>query len=115
MDTVHITSAPEGDLLSITFGHPPTATGDQLSDQVRLRVGPKAQTAAGLAIFHYSIHASTMRTLPLPGIDEARVVKPALLRILATSPINHFLRLTKSKAGGSVTLRRPSVQEAVAA
>ena len=115
MSAIRITYDPEGDILYLTFGHPTVATGYQLSDQLLLRVDPKTQKAAGLTIFNYSIHASSMRRLPLPGIDEDPVVKSALLRILAAPPINHFLRLTKGKTGVSATLRSPSLQEAVAA
>jgi uncharacterized protein YuzE len=115
METVRITYDSEGDILYITFGQPTVATGYQLSDQILLRLDPKTQRAAGLTIFNYSIHASTARKLPLPGIEEELAVKPTLLRILTTLPISHFLRLTKGKTGVRVTLRSPSLQEAVAA
>jgi uncharacterized protein YuzE len=115
MNPVRITYDPEGDILYLTFGQPIAATGYQLSDQILLRVDPKTQNAAGLTIFNYSMHASTARKLPLPGIDEDPTVKPVLLHILTTSPVNHFLRLSKGKQGFSVTLRSPSLQEAVAA
>jgi uncharacterized protein YuzE len=115
MNPVRITYDPEGDILYLTFGQPTAATGYQLSDQILLRVDPKTQHAAGLTIFNFSIHTSTMRKLPLPGIKEDPDVKPTLLRILTTSPVNHFLRLTRGKQGFTVTLRSPSLQEAVAA
>jgi len=115
MNPVRITYDPEGDILYITFGQPTAATGYQLSDQILLRVAPKTQAAAGLTIFNYSLHASTTRKLPLPGIEDDPAVKPLLLRILTAPPVNHFLRLTKRKQGVSVTLRSPSLQEAVAA
>ena len=115
MQPVRITYDPEGDILYLTFGQSTPATGYQLSDQILLRVDPKTQNAAGLTIFNYAIHASVMRKLPLPGIEDDPDLKPALLQILTTSPINHFLRLTKGKQRVSVTLRSPSLQEAVAA
>lgn len=115
MSPTRITYDPEGDILYITFGQPTAATGYQLSDQILLRVNPRTQTAAGLTIFNYSMHASTAQKLPLPSIEEDPTVKPALLRILTTAPVRHFLRLTKGKQGVSVTLRSPSLQEAVAA
>jgi uncharacterized protein YuzE len=115
MTPVRITYDPEGDILYITFGQPTAATGYQLSDQLLLRVDPKTQSAAGLTIFNFSLHASTARKLLLPGIEEDAAVKPLLLRILTTPPVNHFLRLIKGKQGVSAILRSPSLQEAVAA
>ena len=115
MEPVRITYDPDGDILYLTFGQPTAATGYQLSDQILLRVNPKTQSVAGLTICNYSIHASTMRKSPLPGIDEDPDVKPTLLRILTTAPVNHFLRIAKRKQGVSATLRSPSLQEAVAA
>jgi uncharacterized protein YuzE len=115
MNPVRITYDPEGDILYLTFGQPTAATGYQLSDQVLLRVDPKTQNAAGLTIFNYSMHASAMRKLPLRGIEDDPDIKSVLLQILTTAPVNHFLRLTKGKQGVSVTLRSPSLQEAVAA
>ena len=115
MKPVRITYDPDGDILYITFGQPTAATGYQLSDQVLLRIDRKTQSAAGLTIFNYSMHASATRKLPLPGIENDLGIKPVLLRILTTAPVNHFLRLTKGKQGVSVTLRSPSLQEAVAA
>jgi uncharacterized protein YuzE len=115
MEPVRITYDPEGDILYITFGQPTTATGYQLSDQLLLRVNPKTHNATGLTIFNYSIHASTARKLSLPGLEEDPAVRPILLRLLSTPPVNHFLRLAKRKAGVNVTLRSPSLQEAVAA
>jgi len=115
MQPVRITYDPEGDILYITFGQSRAATGYQLSDQILLRVDPEIQSAAGLTIFNFSLHASTARKLPLPGIEEDPDVKPFLLRILTVSPVNHFLRLTRRKRGVSATLRSPSLHEAVAA
>jgi uncharacterized protein YuzE len=115
MTSVRITYDPENDILYITFGQPTVATGCQLSDQILLRVDPKTQNAAGLTIFNYSLHASTARKLLVPGVEEDPAVKPALLRVLTTPPVNHSLRLTKGKQGVSVVLRSPSLQEAVAA
>lgn len=115
MNPVRITHDPEDDILYLTFGQPTAATGYQLSDQILLRVDPKTQCAAGLTIFNYSIHAATARKLPLPGVEEDPAAKPTLLRILTTSPVSHFLRLTRGKQGVNVTLRSPSLREAVAA
>jgi len=115
MNPTRITYDPEGDILYISFGQPTAATGYQLSDQILLRVNPKTQSAAGLTIFNYSLHVSASRKLPLPDIKNDLDIKPVLLRILTTTPINHFLRLTKGKQGISVTLRSPSLQEAIAA
>jgi uncharacterized protein YuzE len=115
MKPVRITYDPESDILYVTFGQPTAATGYQLSDQVLLRVDPKTQNAVGLTLFNFSIHASAPRKLPLPGMEDDPDVKPALLRILTTAPVKHFLHLSKGKQGMSATLRSPSLQEAVAA
>ncbi len=115
MQPVRITYEPEGDILYITFGQSTAATGYQLSDQLLLRVDPKTQKAAGLTIFNFSVHAAASRKLPLSGIDDDPDDKSLLLHLLTTPPINHFLRLTQGKQRVSVTLRSPSLQEAVAA
>ena len=115
MNAVRISYDPEGDILYLTFGQPTAATGYQLSDQILLRVDPKTHSAAGLTIFNFSVHSSTARKLPLRGIEDDPAIKPALLRILSMSPVSHFLRLTKGKQGVSVTLRSPSLHEAIAA
>ena len=115
MSTIRITYDPDGDILYLTFGQPTAATGYQLSEQILLRVDPQTQNAAGLTIFNYSMHTSTARKLLLPGLEEAPAVKPVLLHILTTAPVSHFLRLTKGKTGIRITLRSPSLHEAVAA
>jgi uncharacterized protein YuzE len=86
-----ITYDPDGDTLYVTFGQPTAATGYQLSDQLLLRVSPQSQTAAGVTIFNYSIHARTAHELPLPGLDEIDEDKPTILQILHSPPVTHFL------------------------
>lgn len=115
MKLVRITYDPEGDVLYITCGQPTAATGYQVSDQLLLRVDRKTQSAAGLTIFNFSLHASAARKLLLPGLEEDADVKPLLLRILTAPPVSHFLRLTKGKHRVSAILRGPSLQDAVAA
>ncbi len=115
MQPVRITYEPEGDILYITFGPSTAATGYQLSDQLLLRVDPKTQNAAGLTIFNFSVHASASRKLPLPGLDDDPDSKALLMDLLTPPPVNHFLRVSQGKQKVSVTLRSPSLQEAVAA
>ena len=115
MQPVRITYEPEGDILYITFGRSTAATGYQLSDQLLLRVDPKTHNAAGLTIFNFSVHAAASRKLPLPGLDDDPDSKALLMDLLTTPPVNHFLRVSKGKQKVSVTLRSPSLQEAVAA
>lgn len=92
MQPVRITYDPDGDILSITFGQPTGATGYQLSDQLLLRVDPQAQRAAGLTIFHFSVHAHTTHEIP---------------------SVTHFLRVVEGKQGVSAIVLNPSLQEAV--
>ena len=115
MQPVRITYEPEGDILYITFGPSTAATGYQLSDQLLLRVDPKTHNAAGLTIFNFSVHASASRKLPLPGLDDDPDSKALLMDLLTAPPVNHFLRVSQGKQKVSVTLRSPSLQEAVAA
>ena len=114
MRATRITYDPDGDILYVTFGLPAPATGHQLSDQILLRVDPKTQLASGLTIFNYSHHASASREIPLPGVEEHSDVKPLLLRILGSAPVNQFLSITTERQGISATLLSPSLQEAVA-
>ncbi|MBI4528711.1 MAG: DUF2283 domain-containing protein [Deltaproteobacteria bacterium] len=114
MRATRITYDPDGDILNITFGQPAASTGYQLSDQILLRVDPKTQLASGLTIFNYSRHASASREIPFPGVEEHSDVKPLLLSILGSAPVNQFLSITTGKQGVSATLLSPSLQEAVA-
>lgn len=114
MKPIRITYDPDGDTLYVTFGQPAASTGYQLSDQILLRVNPETQTASGLTIFNYSHHASAPREMLMPGIDEHPQVKPQLLRIMNSGPVNQFLRVTTGENGTSATLLSPSLQAAVA-
>ena len=109
-----ITYDPDGDILYVTFGQPTSATGYQLSDQLLLRVAPQSQTAAGLTIFNYSIHARTAHELPLPGLEEIDEDLSTILQILHSPPVTHFLHVTESPTGFTATLLHPSLEEAVA-
>jgi len=114
MKATRITYDPDGDILYVTFGQPTASIGYQLSDQILLRVDPKTQLASGLTILNYSHHASASRKIPLPGVEEHSDVKPLLLRILGSAPVNQFLSITMGKQGIIATLLSPSLQEAVA-
>jgi uncharacterized protein YuzE len=114
MRAVRITYDPEGDILYVTFGQPQPSTGYQLSDQILLRVNPETQKASGLTIFNYSNHASVPGDIPMPGIEQLRDVKPLLLSILGSAPVNQFLRVSTGKKGAIATLLSPSLPEAVA-
>jgi uncharacterized protein YuzE len=114
MKATRITYDPEGDILYVNFGQPTASTGYQLSDQILLRVDPKTQIASGLTIRNYSHHATASREIPLPGIEEHSDVKPLLLSILGSAPVNQFLSVTAGKKGISAMLLSPSLQEAVA-
>ena len=113
MQPVRITYDPEGDILYITFGQPMAATGYQLSDQLLLRVDPQTQQAAGLTIFHFSVHTHMTHEIPLPGLEEDPEVKPSLMTILGSPPVTHFLRVVEGQQGISAILLSPSLQEAV--
>ena len=114
MRPTRITYDPDGDILYIIFGQPIVSTGYQLSDQILLRVDPKTQTASGLTIFNYSYHASATREIPLPGIEDQVDVKPLLLNILGSAPVNQFITVTASEREISAKLLSPSLQQAVA-
>src|SRR3990170_5629891 len=104
MKATRITYDPEGDILYVTFGQPAASTGYQLSDQILLRLDPKTQRATGLTIRNYSHHAAASREIPLPGIEEHSDVKPLLLGILGSAPVNQFLSVTTAKLGVSASL-----------
>ena len=114
MRPTRITYDPDGDILYVTFGQPTASIGYQLSDQILLRVDPKAQTASGLTIFNYSHHAPATSDIPLPGIEDQVDVKPLLLNILGSAPVNQFLTVATGERGITATLRSPSLQQAVA-
>jgi uncharacterized protein YuzE len=114
MRPVRITYDPDGDILYVTFGQPVASTGYQLSDQILLRVDSQTQKATGLTILNYSHHASMPREIPIPGIEGHPDIKPVLLNILGSTPVNQFIRVTSGKQGFSATLLSPSLQEAVA-
>jgi hypothetical protein len=60
---------------------------------------------------HYSTAA---QKIPLRGLEENPKVKPMLLSILGSVPINQFLRLTTGLHGVSAILLSPSLPQAVA-
>ena len=95
------------------IGQPTAATGYQLSDQLLLRVDPQTWGAVGLTILNFSVHAHAAHELPLPGIEENPEVKPALLHILGSPPVAHFLRVVEGKQKVRAILLSPSLQEAV--
>lgn len=113
MKRTRLTYDPEGDILYITFGHPTAATGYQLSDQLLLRVNPETHEVAGLTILNFSVHVQAEHELPLPGLDEELEVKAWLLQLLNTPPVAHFLGVVEGEHGARVTLRQPSLQEAL--
>jgi uncharacterized protein YuzE len=113
MKPVRITYDPDGDILYVTFGQPKPSIGYQLSDQILLRVDPGTQKASGLTIFNYSYHASSPRDIPMAGIEKLGDVKPLLLSILGSAPINQFLRVSTAKEEVIATLLSPSLPEAV--
>jgi uncharacterized protein YuzE len=114
MRPVRITYDPDGDILYLTFGQPVASTGYQLSDQILLRVDSLTQKATGVTIFNYSHHTSASGDIPMPGIEEHPDIKPLLLNILRSAPVNQFLRVTPGKQGVSAKVLSPSLQEAVA-
>ena len=114
MRPTRITYDPDGDILYVTFGQPTASTGYQISDQILLRVDPKARTASGLTIFNNSLHASAAREIALPGIEEQEDVKALLLNILGSAPVNQFLTVVTREGGIFANLLSPSLQQAVA-
>lgn len=113
MRPTRITYDPDGDVLYVTFGQAAASTGYQLSDQILLRIDPKAQTASGLTIFNYSLHASAVREIPLSGIEELGNAKALLLNILGSAPVNQFFTVVRRKEGIFANLLSPSLQQAV--
>ena len=113
MRPTRITYDPDGDVLYVTFGQAAASTGYQLSDQILLRIDPKAQTASGLTIFNYSLHASAAPEIPLSGIEELGNAKALLLNILGSAPVNQFLTVVRRKEGIFANLLSPSLQQAV--
>jgi uncharacterized protein YuzE len=113
MRGTRITYDPDGDVLYVAFGQPAASTGYQLSDQILLRVDPETQLASGLTIFNYSLHASASLEIPLLGIEDPSDIKPLLLRILGSAPVNQFISVAAGRQGICATLLSPSLQEAV--
>ena len=74
----------------------------------------KEPTAFKAVVLSYSHHTSMSREIPIPGIEEHPDIKPVLLNILGSAPVNQFLRVKPGKQGLSATLLSPSLQEAVA-
>jgi uncharacterized protein YuzE len=113
MRPIRTTYDPEGNILYLTFGQPAEATGDQLSDQLLLRVNPQTGEAAGLTIFNFSVHVHTAQEIPLTGIEEVPEIKARLLRILTSPPLTHFLHVVERAQGLHAILLRPALHEAV--
>ena len=108
-----ITYDPDGDVLYVNFGQPTASTGYQLSDQILLRVDPKAETASGLTIFNYSLHASAAREIPLPADPRTGGRKSVAFEhswFRACQTISHR---RYARGGIFANLLSPSLQQAV--
>lgn len=109
-NSINIHYDPEGDILSITFGRPQSATGYQISDQIllRVKVKPGGNEPAGLTLFNYTLNIAVPE-----GMDVGEVGNVAR-EAMASDMVRRFVELRKEDGGLRAYLRQPLLHEAVA-
>lgn len=93
----------EGDLLDIFFDENEPASGIELTDNLLLRLNRKTGRAVSLTILHFSILAEQTeygpRSYPLENVEQLPdELRELVLRLITTSPVNHFLKLSHFQA-----------------
>jgi len=91
------------DLLNIFFGDNEPATGVELTDHILLRLDQKMGGAVSLTFLHFSIPTEHTeygpRSFWLDNLKELpEDLKELVLRVMTTSPINQFMKLSHFQA-----------------
>jgi len=94
------------DLLDIFFGDNEPATGVELTDSILLRLDQKTKRAVSLTFLHFSILTERTeygpRSFPLDNLRELpEDLKELTLRVMTTSPVNQFLKLSNFQASST--------------
>jgi hypothetical protein len=91
------------DILEIFFGKNEPATGIELTDHILLRFNQTTGRAVSLTLLHFSILTERTeygpRSYPLNNLKELpEALRELVIRALATSPVDEFLKLSYFQA-----------------
>ena len=102
-ETVRLVYDEEGDILEVIFGENEPATGIELTEHILLRLNQTTGRAVSLTLLNFSILAERTeygpRSYPLNTLqDFPEDLHQLVIRILTTSPVNQFLKLSYFQA-----------------
>lgn len=96
---IHLAYEEVGDILEIVFDNVKATCAVELTDNIVLHFHREQGRAAGLTILDFSILASPtefgVRSFALTGLDDLpEELRETVARIITTSPVNQFLKVT---------------------
>ncbi len=102
-EAIRLVYDEEGDILEIFSGENETSTGIDLTDHILLRLNQKTGRAVSSTILNFSILAERTeygpRSYPLNPLQELpEDLRELVIRIITTSPVNQFLKLSYFQA-----------------
>ena len=97
--TVNISYNETDDILEIFFSYNEPATGIELTDNILLRINRTSGQAVSLTILHLFILSERTefgpRSYQLENLDDLpEELQELIVRIITTSPVNQFLKLS---------------------
>jgi hypothetical protein len=98
-ETMCLVYDEEADILDIFFRENESATGIELTDHILLRLNQTTGQAVSLTLLHFSILTEQTeygpRSYSLENLEDLpEGLRELVARILTTTPVNQFLRLS---------------------
>jgi hypothetical protein len=98
-ETMCLVYDEEADILDIFFRENESATGIELTDHILLRLNQTTGQAVSLTLLHFSILTEQTeygpRSYSLENLEDLpERLRELVARILTTTPVNQFLRLS---------------------
>ena len=98
-ETMRLVYDEEADILDIFFSENESATGIELTDHILLRLNQTTGQAVSLTLLHFSILTEQTeygpRSYSLENLEDLpEELRELVARILTTTPVNQFLRLS---------------------
>ena len=98
-ETIRLVYDEEADILDVFFSENESATGIELTDHILLRINQTTGQAVSLTLLHFSILTQQTeygpRSYSLENLEDLpEELRELAARILTTTPVNQFLRLS---------------------
>ena len=98
-ETIRLVYDEEADILDVFFSENESATGIELTDHILLRINQTTGQAVSLTLLHFSILTQQTeygpRSYALENLEDLpEELRELAARILTTTPVNQFLRLS---------------------